>query len=76
MDKLVSVERLSPSVLAIPLKKVNEISKYFKTSNSNNLDNNKGKLYAQASKIRSSTKEILKTKNAFPSLKVDKIDNI
>ena len=75
-DKPASVKRLPPPVPAIPPKKVNEISKYFKTSNSNNPDNNKGKLYAQTSKVGSSTKEILKIKDAFPSLKADKIDNI
>ena len=76
VDKLASVKRLSLPILAIPPKKINEISKYFKTSNSNNPDNNKSELYAQASKVRSFTKEILKIKDAFSSFKADKIDNI
>jgi len=70
MNKPASVKRLSSSVLAIFSKKVNEILKYFKISNSNNTDNNKGKSYAQVSKVGSSTKEILKIKNTFSSLKV------
>jgi len=76
MNKLTSVERLSPPVPTILSKKINEISKYFKTSNSNNTDNNKGKLYTQVSKVGSSTKRILKIKDNFLSLKVDKINNI
>jgi len=39
-------------------------------------DNNKDKSYAQASKSRNTTKEVFKIKEAFPSFKTDKIDNI
>ena len=50
--------------------------KYFKTTSYNKVDSNKSKLYAQVSKVGGSTKEILKIKNTFPSLKADKIYNI
>ena len=70
MNKLASIKRLSPSVLVIFSKKVNEILEYFKASNLNNTDNKKSKSYAQVSKVGSSIKEILKIKNIFPSFKV------
>jgi len=50
--------------------------KYFKTTSYNKVDSNKSKLYAQVSKVGGSTKEILKTKDTFPSFKADKIYNI
>lgn len=43
---------------------------------STKLDNNKGKLYAQMSKSRNTTKKVLKIKKVFSNLKADKINNI
>jgi len=73
MDKPASIKRLPPPILA---KEVKEISKYFKTTGSTKLDNNKSKSYAQVSKSRNITKKVFKIKKAFSNLKADKINNI
>ena len=75
-DKPASVERLPLPILTRSPKEVNEILKYFKITGSNKADSNKGKLYVQASKISGSAKEIFKIKDAFPSFKTDKTNNI
>jgi len=73
IDKSISIERLS---LPIPAKSPKKISKYFKMVGPAQANASNGKLYAQASKSRSSTKEILKIKEAFLNLKANKIENI
>jgi len=45
-NKLTSVERLLLSILTKSPREVNEISKYFKITNTNKVDSNKSKLYA------------------------------
>ena len=71
-----SIKRLPPPILAKLPKEVKEILKYFKMTGSTKLDNNKGKLYAQMSKSRNTTKKVLKIKKVFSNLKADKINNI
>ena len=76
IDKLTSVERLLLYTLAKSPKEVNELSKCFKMTGPTKPDNNKDKSYAQVLKSRNTTKEVFKIKEAFPSFKVDKINNI
>lgn len=76
MNKPMSIKRLPPPILAKLPKEVKEILKYFKMTGSTKLDNNKGKLYAQMSKSRNTTKKVLKIKKVFSNLKADKINNI
>ena len=71
-----NIKRLPPPILAKLPKEVKEILKYFKMTGSTKLDNNKGKLYAQMSKSRNTTKKVLKIKKVFSNLKADKINNI
>ena len=75
-NKLASIKKLSLSILAKTLKEVNEISKYFKTTNSANKNNNAGKSYAHVSKLVSNAREVLKIKKVFPNLQAKKIKNI
>ena len=75
-DKPTRIERIPSPILAKSLKEVKEISKYFKSTKS--VTNNKAKnfLCTQASKTIGNTEEILKIKEAFPSLKAKNINNI
>ena len=62
-------------------KEVNIISKYFQNKNSTNDNKTKNeskttKSYAQASKTPVNTAEVLKIKKAFPTLNVEKIDQV
>ena len=66
--KLVSIERLPPSILAKSPKEIKVISKFFKVLNTSQAKKNLEKIYAQASKFISNTEEVLKIKNTFPSL--------
>jgi len=75
-DKPVNIERLPPPILAKLSKEVKEISKYFKTVCPTQANVSNEKLYTQASKSRSSIKEIFKIKKIFLNLKADKIENI
>ena len=59
-----------------PPKEVKKISKIFKTKASTHANVSWGISYAQASKIGSNTKSVLKIKEAFPTLKTKNIDNI
>ena len=74
--KLVSIKKLLLPIPAKFPKKVKEILKYFKVLNPAQAKNSLGKLYAQTSKLSNNTVEILKIKNTFSSLKVNKIENI
>ena len=73
---LASIERLPPPIPAKFLKKVNEISKFFKSNKMDNSASNKTKFYAQASKQIASTADIIKIKETFPSIGVKEIDQI
>jgi len=75
-SKLANIERLpSPIPTKFP-KEIKVVSKYFKVLNTPQAKKNPEKMYAQASKSISNTKEVLKIKNTFPSLQVKKIKNI
>jgi len=76
INKFASIERLPPLIPAKSPKEVNKISKYFKSNKSINTIPNQAKLYTQLAKNISNTKEVLRIKEAFPSLKTTKIDNI
>jgi len=68
-----------PSLLAKTKKEINVISKYFHpkkplVNNNNKSSNNQvGKSYAQASKSSTSTSDILKIKETFPTLNAKKL---
>ena len=68
MDKSTSFIKLPSLISAKLLKKVNEISKFFKKNNQATKKKNTKKLYVQASYLSSNIKEILKIKETFPSL--------
>ena len=74
--KPVSIERLPPPIPTKSPKEFKEISKYFKVLNPPQAKNSLGKLYTQAFKSGNYTVEVLKIKDAFPSLKANKIENI
>jgi len=74
--KSVSIERLSPPIPTKSPKEVKEISKYFKVLNLPQAKNSLRKLYTQPFKSGNYTVEVLKIKDAFPSLKANKIENI
>jgi len=71
-----------PPLPAKTKKEINVISKYFhpkKPSVENNTQPSKGQLgksYAQASKSSTSTSEVLKIKETFPTLNAQKIDQV
>jgi len=71
-----------PPLPAKSKKEVNIISKYFLpnkllvNSKDNGNSNNSDKSYAQATKISTNTLEVLKIKEMFPSLSVQKIDQV
>jgi len=71
-----------PPLPAKSKKEINTISKYFhprKMSSSNTVkpsSDQTGKLYAQASKTSTNTSDVLKIKEAFLALNVNKIDQV
>jgi len=71
---------LPPPLLAKTKKEVNVISKYFHSkkptvvNKDQDINNNSGKSYAQASKLSINTSEVLKIKETFPSLSTKKIE--
>ena len=71
-----------PPLPAKTKKEINVISKYFHTKKSSGENNRhlskyqSGKLYAQASKPSASTSDVLKIKEAFPTLNAYKIDQV
>jgi len=71
-DKPARIERIPPLIPAKSLKEVKEISKYFKPTKPVTDNKAKNFLYAQASKTIGNTEEVLKIKEAFPSLKAKK----
>jgi len=75
-NKLANVERLLPLIPAKTPKKINEISKFFKMKKPSQANASPGKSYVQTSITSSNTKNILKIKEVFPTLKTKNIDNI
>ena len=75
-DKPTRIKRISSLILAKLLKEVKEISKYFKPTKPVMNNKTKNISYAWASKTVGNTEEVLKIKEAFPSLKAKNIDNI
>jgi len=73
---LVSIERILPLIPAKSQKKVNIISKYFKNKQLEMQTPGNNKMYAQASKLSTSTSDIIKIKEMFLSIRVKKIDQI
>ena len=71
-----NIERVPPSIPAKSQKEVNVILKYFKNTKLATNSNQLPKLYTQASKQNISTSEVIKIKEAFPSIGVKKIDQI
>ena len=72
----VSIEKLTSPIPTKLLKKVKEISKYFKNLKMA-LDNKSlPKSYAQASKPANHTKEVIRIKDTFLSLGTNKIDQV
>ena len=70
------VQKKFPPISAKSQKEVNQISKYFKNIKLANISKQPQKLYAQVSKQGTNTSEIIKIKEAFSSLGVNKIDQI
>ena len=73
---LASIKRLSPSILAKSLKKVYEISKFFKSNNLDKLASNNPKSYTQASKQNANMAEVIKIKETFPFVGMKEINQI
>ena len=73
--KPASIERLSPIPAKSP-KEVKEIWKYFKVLNTPQAKKSPEKLYTQVSKSGNNIIEVFKIKDAFLSLKTNKIENI
>ena len=75
---------MPPPILAKLQKEVNQISKYFKNNKPVDSPNNTSKLYAQASKqfnaqiskLVNKTTEVIKIKDTFPTLNIQKVDQI
>ena len=71
-----SIEKISPPIPAKLQKEVNAISKYFKNKQPETSNPRNNKTYAQALKQSTSTLDIIKIKNMFPSIGAKKIDQI
>jgi len=71
-----NIERIPPPIPAKSQKEVNQISKYFKNIKLANNTKQPQKLYAQASKQNISMSEVIKIKEAFPTIGANKIEQI
>jgi len=71
-----NINRIPLPVLAKSQKEVNAISKYFKSNKPATDPKKSAMLYAQASKQNTSTSEVIKIKEAFPSIGAKKINQI
>ena len=71
-----SIEKISPLIPAKSQKEINVISKYFKNKQMEITNPGNSKSYAQASKQSTSTSDVIKIKNMFPSIGAKKIDQI
>ena len=72
----VNIEKIPPPIPAKSQKKVNVISKYFKNIKLATNSKQPPKSYAQASKQNINTFEVIKIKEAFPSIGAKKINQI
>ena len=73
---LASIERTSLPIPAKLPKKANIIFKFFKNKSLDTLTTAKTKFYAQVSRQNTSTMDVIKIKETFPSIGVEKIDQI
>ena len=73
---LASIKKIPPLIPAKSQKKINVISKYFKNKQIEITNPGNSKSYAQASKQSTSTLDVIKIKNMFPSIGAKKIDQI
>ena len=71
-----SIERIPPPILAKYQKEINVISKYFKNKQVENKTPETNKSYTQVSKQGTSTSDVIKIKDMFPSIRAKKIDQI
>ena len=71
-----STKRIPPLIPAKSQKKVNVISKYFKNKQLEMQTPRNNKMYTQASKLSTSTSDVIKIKEMFPSIGVKKIGQI
>ena len=71
-----SIEKIPPLIPAKSQKEINVISKYFKNKQMEITNSGNSKSYAQASKQSTSTSDVIKIKNMFPSIGAKKIDQI
>jgi len=67
-----SIEKIPPSILAKSQKEINVISKYFKNKQMKVRNPGTNKTYAQASKQGTSTSNVIKINDMFPSIKAKK----
>ena len=69
-----------PPLSTKPKNKINTIPKYFQLKNQSDKNKapsgNPGKSYVQATKPSATTSDVLKIKEAFPSLNVKKVDQV
>jgi len=70
------VNKPPPLILAKSQKKINIISKFFKNKNLENSTPAKTKFYVQVSKQNASMSDVIKIKETFLSIGVEKIDKI
>jgi len=73
---LASIEKILPPILAKSQKEINIISKYFKNKQMEVRNSGTNKTYAQASKQGTSTLDVIKINDMFPSIRAKKIDQI
>ena len=73
---LASIEKISPPIPAKSQKEINIISKYSKNKQIEIKNPGTNKFYAQVSKQDTSTSDVIKIKDMFPSIGAKKIDQI
>jgi len=71
-----SIEKIPPPIPAKSQKEINVISKYFKNKQTEIKNSGTNKSYAQVSKQGTSTSDVIKIKDMFPSIGAKKIDQI
>jgi len=71
-----SIEWIPLPIPAKSQKEINVISKFFKSNKTDNSFLSKAKLYAQASKQNTSTLDVIKIKETFPSIGAEMINQI
>ena len=71
-----SIKKIPPPIPAKSQKEINAISKYFKNRQVENKTPKTNKSYTQVSKQDTSTSDVIKIKDMFPSIRAKKIDQI